>query len=111
MVNGVNGVTASKPVTKSSTSHKSEPLDLSTVETRHEYKTEASERLFMLETAPTYRPSTAEFANPLKYIEMIAPHAKKYGICKIIPPDEWRPTFAIDTEVRCLPATGHCSFG
>lgn len=99
MVNGVNGVSASRPVTKSFALPRSTPLDLSSVETKHVYSNEPAVRLFGLETAPTYRPSQAEFADPLKYIEKIAPHAKNYGICKIIPPDGWHPSFAIDTEV------------
>lgn len=99
MVNGVNGVSASKPVTKHLANRKSAPLDLSTVETKHQYTEAPSERLFGLQTAPTYRPDRKEFADPLKYIEKIAPHAKKFGICKIIPPDDWQPQFAIDTEV------------
>ncbi|CCG84149.1 protein of unknown function [Taphrina deformans PYCC 5710] len=98
MVNGVNGITASRPVTKSAASKRSVPLDLSTVERRHQYGTETRERLFGLPTAPTYRPDKTEFSDPLKYIEKIAPHAKKFGICKIIPPDDWQPEFAINTE-------------
>lgn len=100
MVNGVNGVIASKPVKNAFGARKSVPLDLTTVETKHEYSAEVHERLFKLETAPTYRPSASEFANPLQYIEQIAPHAKRYGICKIIPPHGWKPDFAIDTEVH-----------
>lgn len=99
MVNGVNGVSAAKPVSKKSASVKSEPLDLNSVETRHQYSGEPRERLFGLQTAPTYRPSKAEFQDPLKYIEKIAPEAKRYGICKVIPPEDWHPQFAIDTEV------------
>lgn len=98
-MNGVNGVSASKPVSKAIKSKRSAPLDLSTVERRHPYVTETKERLFGLQTAPTYRPDKIEFADPLRYIEKIAPHAKKYGICKIIPPDGWQPEFAINTEV------------
>lgn len=99
MVNGVNGVKAAKPVTKTSTFKKSTPLDLSSVETRHVYTEDKDDRLFGLETAPTYRPDAAEFADPLKYIEKIVPQAKEYGICKIIPPEDWRPAFALNTEV------------
>ena len=46
-----------------------------------------------------------EFKDPFQYMKMIAPEASKFGICKIIPPESWNPGFAIDTEVRSLPAT------
>ncbi|ODQ54061.1 PLU-1-domain-containing protein [Saitoella complicata NRRL Y-17804] len=55
-------------------------------------------RALGLEEAPTYRPTKEEFQEPLKYIQSIAEEGKKYGICKIIPPEGWRPTFAVDTE-------------
>ena len=101
MVNGVNGVSASaSKLGRSHETTRSAPLDLSTVELRHVYNDKTPrERLFGLRTAPTYRPTHAEFSDPLRYIEKIAPHAKKFGICKIIPPDDWQPSFAIDTEV------------
>ena len=36
---------------------------------------------------------------PLRYIESIRAEAEKAGICKIIPPEGWKPTFALDSEV------------
>ncbi|KAL8293089.1 hypothetical protein RQP46_000783 [Phenoliferia psychrophenolica] len=81
------------------------PLDFSTLRTstprfpnppgRPEGRTT---RMFGLEHAPVYHPTIEEFAKPLEYIEMIAPEAKKSGICKIVPPEGWRPPFALDTE-------------
>lgn len=55
-----------------------------------------------LQDAPTFRPTADEFRDPMEYIRKIAPEGRKYGICKIIPPEGWTPGFAIDTEVRAL---------
>eukprot|EP00048_Salpingoeca_helianthica_P002628 m.58913 g.58913 ORF g.58913 m.58913 type:complete len:816 (+) comp12214_c0_seq1:2629-5076(+) len=49
-----------------------------------------------LPEAPVFRPTAKEFENPLDYIASIRPHAKNFGICRIVPPPEWQPTFAID---------------
>jgi histone demethylase JARID1 len=81
-----------------------EPLDLNTVERRGQ-PTQVPDfqkisRPHGLQEAPTFRPTEEEFKNPMEYIRKIAPQAKAYGICKIIPPDGWNPDFAIDTEVR-----------
>mmetsp|Transcript_33088 Transcript_33088/g.76253 ORF Transcript_33088/g.76253 Transcript_33088/m.76253 type:complete len:120 (-) Transcript_33088:81-440(-) len=42
--------------------------------------------------APTFYPTIEEFSvNPLVYIDSISPIARKFGICKIVPPKGWNP--------------------
>lgn len=82
---------------------RSAPLDLSTVERRDQPNAprEPSKRVrpHGLPEAPTFRPTEEEFKDPVAYIQKIAPEGRKYGICRVIPPENWQPPFAIDTEV------------
>lgn len=44
-----------------------------------------------------YYPSSEEFTNPITYIEkLFAEGAAKYGVVKIVPPKEFKPTLAYD---------------
>ena len=58
-------------------------------------------RPFELTDCPEFFPTVEEFKDPMSYIKSISPQASAYGICKIIPPDDWRMPFVTDTEV-CL---------
>lgn len=80
------------------------PLDLSTVERRGQplavkEPIKKTSRIYDLEEAPVYQPTDEEWKDPIEYMRKIAPEAKKFGICKVIPPKTWNPDFAIDTEV------------
>lgn len=48
--------------------------------------------------APVFTPTEEEFADPLGYLAKIRPIAEKAGICKIKPPPDWQPPFAVDVE-------------
>ncbi|KAL8826122.1 MAG: hypothetical protein Q9170_007529 [Blastenia crenularia] len=78
------------------------PLDMATVECKGHpmavRETNKRTRPHGLQDAPTFRPTEDEFRDPMEYIKKIASEGRKYGICKIIPPPEWKPGFAIDTE-------------
>lgn len=82
---------------------RSDPLDLSTVERRGQPNAAPEitkmNRLHNIPEAPTFRPTEEEFRDPMEYMRKIAPEGAKYGIAKIIPPEGWNPTFAIDTTV------------
>lgn len=83
------------------------PLDLLSVERRGQPTAvkeplKKTNRIYELEEAPVYQPTEEEWKDPVEYMRKITPEAKKFGICKVIPPDSWNPDFAIDTEVSAL---------
>ncbi|KAK7866457.1 hypothetical protein R5R35_008978 [Gryllus longicercus] len=48
--------------------------------------------------APVFEPTKEEFQDPLKYINSIRHIAENSGICKIKPPPDWQPPFAVDVD-------------
>lgn len=99
----VNGITPNvgPPSFPYSARREHRRLDLNTVERKgHPLARDPPPRPrpYGLSEAPTYRPTEAEFRDPMQYIRSIYEKASKYGICKIIPPDSWDPDFAIDSE-------------
>jgi len=48
--------------------------------------------------APVFTPTMEEFRDSMAYFEKIRPIGEQYGICKIKPPDEWQPPFAVDVD-------------
>jgi len=124
---GATSTAAAGQPTRSSSTHpshshnvplsarRSAPLDLSTVERRGQPNNprEPSKRIrpHGIPEAPTFRPTEEEFKDPVAYIQKIAPEGKKYGICRVVPPEGWQPTFAIDTEVGIFVCEHAFAFG
>jgi hypothetical protein len=50
----------------------------------------------MHKPCPIFRPSAEEFADPIRYISSIRSIGEKAGICKIIPPADWKPPFKLN---------------
>lgn len=44
--------------------------------------------------APTFHPTEKDFQDPLEYIDKIRSIAEKFGICRVIPP----PNFKVNTQ-------------
>jgi len=43
--------------------------------------------------APTFHPTEKDFQDPLEYIEKIKSIAEKFGICKVVPPANFKVNF------------------
>ncbi|XP_015123580.1 protein Jumonji [Diachasma alloeum] len=53
-----------------------------------------------LADAPTFHPTEKDFQDPLEYIEKIRPLAEKYGICKVVPPSNFKPECKVSDDMR-----------
>ncbi|KAI8111962.1 hypothetical protein M9435_004459 [Picochlorum sp. BPE23] len=47
-------------------------------------------------TIPSFRPTEEEWENPMEYISGITEEASRWGMAHIIPPESWKPPFAIE---------------
>ncbi|KAI4326961.1 hypothetical protein L6164_019471 [Bauhinia variegata] len=63
----------------------------------------SSSGLLNIPSGPVYYPSEDEFKDPLEYIYKIRPEAEPYGICRIVPPKNWKPPFALDLDSFSFP--------
>jgi histone demethylase JARID1 len=59
---------------------------------------------FGLPEAPIFYPTEEEFIDPLRFIAKIRQQVEElYGICRIVPPQSWRPPFALDSSSFSFP--------
>lgn len=57
-------------------------------------------KLGVLTEAPIFRPTEKEFQDPIEYIARITPIASRFGICRIIPPESFKPECRVSDEMR-----------
>ncbi|XP_066592555.1 uncharacterized protein Jarid2 [Prorops nasuta] len=50
--------------------------------------------------APTFHPTEKDFQDPLEYIEKIRPIAEKFGICRVVPPPNFKPECKVSDDMR-----------
>ncbi|XP_036138243.1 protein Jumonji [Monomorium pharaonis] len=50
--------------------------------------------------APTFHPTEKEFQDPLEYIDKIRPIAEKFGICRVVPPPNFKPECKVSDDMR-----------
>ncbi|XP_044282223.1 protein Jumonji isoform X2 [Varanus komodoensis] len=60
-----------------------------------------------MEDIPILRPSPKEFHDPLIYIESVRAQVEKYGMCRVIPPPDWRPECKLNEEMRFVTQIQH----
>ncbi|KAG8303400.1 Jumonji and AT-rich interaction domain containing 2, variant 2 [Homalodisca vitripennis] len=50
--------------------------------------------------APTFYPTEKEFEDPLEYIDSITHEAEKYGLCRVVPPSNFKPECKVSDDMR-----------
>ncbi|KAL0962212.1 hypothetical protein UPYG_G00337160 [Umbra pygmaea] len=53
-----------------------------------------------LGVAPVFRPDQREFQDPLVYLDSVREAAEPCGLCRIVPPSDWRPECKLNDEMR-----------
>ncbi|MCJ8749559.1 hypothetical protein PDJAM_G00177670 [Pangasius djambal] len=56
--------------------------------------------LAVLPEVPILRPSSREFQDPLVYLDTVRECAEASGLCRVVPPPDWRPECKLNDEMR-----------
>ncbi|KAM4725614.1 protein Jumonji [Anableps anableps] len=49
---------------------------------------------------PVFRPAPREFQDPLVYLDAVREQAEVAGMCRVVPPQDWRPECKLNEEMR-----------
>lgn len=53
-----------------------------------------------LPVAPEFCPTQREFQDPLVYLDSVREGAEPCGLCRVVPPADWRPECKLNDEMR-----------
>ncbi|XP_030596394.1 protein Jumonji isoform X2 [Archocentrus centrarchus] len=59
-----------------------------------------SEGWAALGEVPVFRPGPREFQDPLVYLDAVREQAEMSGMCRVVPPPDWRPECKLSEEMR-----------
>ncbi|XP_061109747.1 protein Jumonji isoform X1 [Conger conger] len=105
--------TAPSPPTAESrlTTSTSKPSPASTPALHKPAEPKAWERsrvpLATLPEAPVFRPGSREFQDPLAYLDSVRARAEAFGLCRVVPPGDWRPECKLKDEMRFVTQVQH----
>ncbi|XP_035290165.1 protein Jumonji-like isoform X1 [Anguilla anguilla] len=60
-----------------------------------------------LTEVPVFRPGQQEFQDPLVYVDSVRERAEPYGLCRVIPPADWRPECKLNEDMRFVTQVQH----
>uniref|UniRef100_A0A8C1VGK3 Protein Jumonji n=1 Tax=Cyprinus carpio TaxID=7962 RepID=A0A8C1VGK3_CYPCA len=49
---------------------------------------------------PIFKPSSREFQDPLVYLDSVRERAESSGLCRVLPPPDWRPECKLNDDMR-----------
>ncbi|KAI4880034.1 hypothetical protein NFI96_019904 [Prochilodus magdalenae] len=53
-----------------------------------------------LPDVPVFRPNAREFQDPLMYLDSVRERVESCGLCRVLPPSDWRPECKLNDEMR-----------
>lgn len=63
--------------------------------------------LASLPDVPVLRPSAREFQDPLVYLDTVRDLGEAGGLCRVVPPPDWRPECKLNEEMRFVTQVQH----
>ncbi|XP_066529908.1 protein Jumonji isoform X2 [Hoplias malabaricus] len=60
-----------------------------------------------LPEVPVLRPNSREFQDPLLYLDSVRERVESCGLCRVLPPPDWRPECKLNDEMRFVTQVQH----